>query len=155
MGVIFGITALTWKLSSELEYRHKMPEPGQFFPSRQYVYYTPTSLRFRAFPSLYAVPILSLYLLNWLVLTVCFAAGANRSRNTRRHKRQRTRARAILEQLYHRVHIKLPSILGIEDHCSQKKKKKKKTTNNNTKDFEATSHGEYDVIIIPGTNITI
>ncbi|KAI1817452.1 hypothetical protein GGS20DRAFT_532231 [Poronia punctata] len=34
MGVIIGITAFTWKLSGELEYRHKMPEPGSFFPSR-------------------------------------------------------------------------------------------------------------------------
>ncbi|KAK0715805.1 hypothetical protein B0H67DRAFT_645503 [Lasiosphaeris hirsuta] len=32
--VIFGITACAWKLSAELEYRHKMPEPDRFFPSR-------------------------------------------------------------------------------------------------------------------------
>lgn len=32
--IIFGLTALTWKLSAEREYRHKMPEPGRFFPSR-------------------------------------------------------------------------------------------------------------------------
>ncbi|OTB08145.1 hypothetical protein M426DRAFT_7951 [Hypoxylon sp. CI-4A] len=34
MGVIFGITALTWKLSADREHRHKMPEPDRFFPSR-------------------------------------------------------------------------------------------------------------------------
>ncbi|KAI1359960.1 hypothetical protein F5Y08DRAFT_62608 [Xylaria arbuscula] len=34
MGVIVGITALAWNLSAEREYRHKMPEPGRFFPSR-------------------------------------------------------------------------------------------------------------------------
>ncbi|KAK0746538.1 hypothetical protein B0T18DRAFT_429485 [Schizothecium vesticola] len=32
--VIFGITAAIWKLSAELEYRHHMPEPDRFFPSR-------------------------------------------------------------------------------------------------------------------------
>ncbi|KAK4107931.1 hypothetical protein N656DRAFT_455061 [Canariomyces notabilis] len=32
--VIFGITAMVWKLSAELEYRHKMPEPDRFYPSR-------------------------------------------------------------------------------------------------------------------------
>ncbi|AEO66898.1 c4d8a05a-6fa0-4e34-9dee-7ee2dd0bca09 [Thermothielavioides terrestris] len=32
--VIFGITAWLWKLSAELEYRHHMPEPDRFFPSR-------------------------------------------------------------------------------------------------------------------------
>lgn len=32
--VIFGITAAIWKLSAELEYRHQMPEPDRFFPSR-------------------------------------------------------------------------------------------------------------------------
>lgn len=32
--VIFGVTAAVWKLSSELEYRHKMPEPDRFYPSR-------------------------------------------------------------------------------------------------------------------------
>lgn len=32
--VMFGITAAAWKLSAELEYRHKMPEPGRFVPSR-------------------------------------------------------------------------------------------------------------------------
>jgi hypothetical protein len=31
---IFGVTALVWKLSAEKEYRHKMPEPGRFYPSR-------------------------------------------------------------------------------------------------------------------------
>jgi len=31
---IFLITAAGWKLSAEVEYRHKMPEPGRFFPSR-------------------------------------------------------------------------------------------------------------------------
>ncbi|KAK4155807.1 hypothetical protein C8A00DRAFT_13184, partial [Chaetomidium leptoderma] len=31
---IFGITAMVWKLSAELEYRHKMPEKGRFYPSR-------------------------------------------------------------------------------------------------------------------------
>ncbi|ERS95949.1 hypothetical protein HMPREF1624_07484 [Sporothrix schenckii ATCC 58251] len=31
---IFGIIAIVWKIDSELEYRHKMPEPGRFFPSR-------------------------------------------------------------------------------------------------------------------------
>ena len=35
--VIFGITALVWKLSADREYRHKMPEPGRFYPSRKYV----------------------------------------------------------------------------------------------------------------------
>ncbi|OTA63667.1 hypothetical protein K449DRAFT_381399 [Hypoxylon sp. EC38] len=34
MGVIFGITALAWKLSAEREVRYKMPEPDRFFPSR-------------------------------------------------------------------------------------------------------------------------
>ncbi|KAJ8122710.1 hypothetical protein ONZ43_g1157 [Nemania bipapillata] len=34
MGVIIGITALTWKLSAELEHRPRMPEPDRFFPSR-------------------------------------------------------------------------------------------------------------------------
>ncbi|KAJ8126039.1 hypothetical protein O1611_g7599 [Lasiodiplodia mahajangana] len=34
MGVIVGITALAWNLSAQREYRHKMPEPGRFFPSR-------------------------------------------------------------------------------------------------------------------------
>jgi hypothetical protein len=32
--VIFGIEALLFKLSGELEYRAKMPEPDRFFPSR-------------------------------------------------------------------------------------------------------------------------
>lgn len=31
---IFGVTALVWKLSAEKEFRHKMPEPGRFYPSR-------------------------------------------------------------------------------------------------------------------------
>ncbi|KAI0014392.1 hypothetical protein F4779DRAFT_8969 [Xylariaceae sp. FL0662B] len=34
MVVIFGITALTWKLSADLEVRHKMPESDRFAPSR-------------------------------------------------------------------------------------------------------------------------
>jgi hypothetical protein len=34
--VIFGVTALAWKVSAEREVRYKMPEPGRFFPSRQY-----------------------------------------------------------------------------------------------------------------------
>ncbi|KAL2200508.1 hypothetical protein P885DRAFT_74342 [Corynascus similis CBS 632.67] len=34
--VIFGITAMVWKLSAEKEYRHQMPEPGRFFPSRNW-----------------------------------------------------------------------------------------------------------------------
>ncbi|KXJ85519.1 hypothetical protein Micbo1qcDRAFT_141490 [Microdochium bolleyi] len=34
MGVIAGISALTWKLSADNEHRHKMPEPGRFYPSR-------------------------------------------------------------------------------------------------------------------------
>ncbi|KAI1168288.1 hypothetical protein F5B18DRAFT_646818 [Nemania serpens] len=34
MGVIVGITALTWNLSAQREYRYKMPEPDRFFPSR-------------------------------------------------------------------------------------------------------------------------
>ncbi|KAK3339331.1 hypothetical protein B0H65DRAFT_433439, partial [Neurospora tetraspora] len=33
-GVVFLITAAVWKLSAEKEYRHKMPEPGRFYPSR-------------------------------------------------------------------------------------------------------------------------
>ncbi|CAD6501217.1 BgTH12-01471 [Blumeria graminis f. sp. triticale] len=32
--VIFGITALMFKLSAEREYRDKFPEEGRFFPSR-------------------------------------------------------------------------------------------------------------------------
>ncbi|KAK4231377.1 hypothetical protein QBC38DRAFT_506790 [Podospora fimiseda] len=32
--VIFGITAMVWKLSAEREFRHKMPEQGRFYPSR-------------------------------------------------------------------------------------------------------------------------
>ncbi|KAK4043422.1 hypothetical protein C8A01DRAFT_32548 [Parachaetomium inaequale] len=34
--VIFGITALVWKLSADREYRHKMPEQGRFYPSRNW-----------------------------------------------------------------------------------------------------------------------
>ncbi|KAK4134332.1 hypothetical protein BT67DRAFT_442254 [Trichocladium antarcticum] len=34
--IIFGITCLTFKISGELEYRHKMPEPGSYFPSRHW-----------------------------------------------------------------------------------------------------------------------
>ncbi|KAI2606920.1 uncharacterized protein GGS25DRAFT_493800 [Hypoxylon fragiforme] len=36
MGVIVGISALTWKLSAEREFRYKMPEPGRFYPSRNW-----------------------------------------------------------------------------------------------------------------------
>ena len=32
--VILGFTALTWRLSADREFRHKMPEPGRFYPSR-------------------------------------------------------------------------------------------------------------------------
>lgn len=28
------IVGFTWKLSAEIEERHKMPEPGRFYPSR-------------------------------------------------------------------------------------------------------------------------
>ncbi|KAI0159068.1 hypothetical protein BJ166DRAFT_322031 [Pestalotiopsis sp. NC0098] len=35
--VVLGITGLAWKLSADREFRHKMPEPGRFFPSRKYV----------------------------------------------------------------------------------------------------------------------
>ncbi|KAI5868494.1 hypothetical protein GGS23DRAFT_33716 [Durotheca rogersii] len=35
-GVIFGITALTWNLSASREVRYKMPEPGRFYPSRNW-----------------------------------------------------------------------------------------------------------------------
>lgn len=31
---MFGIVAIVFKIDTELEYRHKMPEPGRFFPSR-------------------------------------------------------------------------------------------------------------------------
>ncbi|CAP70395.1 uncharacterized protein PODANS_3_4740 [Podospora anserina S mat+] len=31
---VFGITAMVWNLSAEREFRHKMPEPGRFYPSR-------------------------------------------------------------------------------------------------------------------------
>ena len=31
---IFAVTAAVWKLSAETEYRHKMPEPNRFYPSR-------------------------------------------------------------------------------------------------------------------------
>ncbi|KAF3767561.1 hypothetical protein M406DRAFT_338303 [Cryphonectria parasitica EP155] len=34
--VVVGITALVWNLSAEREFRHKMPEPGRFFPSRNW-----------------------------------------------------------------------------------------------------------------------
>ena len=34
--VIFGITALAWKVGAEREHRFKMPEPHRFFPSRKY-----------------------------------------------------------------------------------------------------------------------
>ncbi|KAI0478923.1 hypothetical protein GGR56DRAFT_690021 [Xylariaceae sp. FL0804] len=34
LGVIFGITAMTWKFSAEREHRDKMPTPDMFFPSR-------------------------------------------------------------------------------------------------------------------------
>jgi hypothetical protein len=32
--VIFGITAILWKISAEREHRFQMPEEGRFFPSR-------------------------------------------------------------------------------------------------------------------------
>lgn len=32
--VIFGITALAWRVSAEREVRYKMPEEGRFYPSR-------------------------------------------------------------------------------------------------------------------------
>lgn len=35
--IIFGITAMVWKMSADKEYRHKMPEQGRFYPSRKYV----------------------------------------------------------------------------------------------------------------------
>ncbi|KAH6635361.1 hypothetical protein B0J18DRAFT_406905 [Chaetomium sp. MPI-SDFR-AT-0129] len=31
---MFGITACVWKISAELEYRPRMPEPDRFYPSR-------------------------------------------------------------------------------------------------------------------------
>jgi len=34
--VIFGFTALAWKVSAEREVRYRMPEPDRFFPSRKY-----------------------------------------------------------------------------------------------------------------------
>ncbi|KAM0693040.1 hypothetical protein Q7P36_007597 [Cladosporium allicinum] len=34
MGVMLGITGLMWSVSAEREFRHKMPEPGRFAPSR-------------------------------------------------------------------------------------------------------------------------
>ncbi len=34
--VVIGITAIAWNISAEREFRHKMPEKGRFFPSRQY-----------------------------------------------------------------------------------------------------------------------
>jgi hypothetical protein len=34
MVAMVGITAVVWKISADIEYRHKMPEPGRFFPSR-------------------------------------------------------------------------------------------------------------------------
>ncbi|KAI1503900.1 hypothetical protein F5X99DRAFT_406579 [Biscogniauxia marginata] len=33
-GVVFGIAALAFNLSAEREFRHQMPEPHRFFPSR-------------------------------------------------------------------------------------------------------------------------
>jgi hypothetical protein len=33
--VIFGVTAIFWKISAEREVRYKMPEPHRFFPSRK------------------------------------------------------------------------------------------------------------------------
>ncbi|QKX62353.1 uncharacterized protein TRUGW13939_09512 [Talaromyces rugulosus] len=33
---IFGIAAATWSLSAEREHRDRMPEPGRFFPSRNW-----------------------------------------------------------------------------------------------------------------------
>ena len=32
--VIFGLTAVAWKIGAEREHRDKMPEKGRFFPSR-------------------------------------------------------------------------------------------------------------------------
>ncbi|TVY33041.1 hypothetical protein LOCC1_G008085 [Lachnellula occidentalis] len=32
--VMFGITAMMWKVSADKEYRDKFPEKGRFFPSR-------------------------------------------------------------------------------------------------------------------------
>lgn len=32
--VIMGATALVWNLSANREFRHKMPEPDRFYPSR-------------------------------------------------------------------------------------------------------------------------
>jgi len=32
--VIFGITALAWRVSAEREVRYRMPEEGRFYPSR-------------------------------------------------------------------------------------------------------------------------
>jgi len=34
--VILGITAIFWKISAEKEVRYKMPDPGRFFPSRNW-----------------------------------------------------------------------------------------------------------------------
>ncbi|KAL1840694.1 hypothetical protein VTJ49DRAFT_189 [Mycothermus thermophilus] len=34
LAAIFGIQFFIFKLSGEIEYRHKMPEPDRFFPSR-------------------------------------------------------------------------------------------------------------------------
>lgn len=31
---LVSVVALVWKIDGELEFRHKMPEPGRFFPSR-------------------------------------------------------------------------------------------------------------------------
>jgi hypothetical protein len=35
MLVTVGLTACAWKISAEREVRYKMPEPEDFFPSRQ------------------------------------------------------------------------------------------------------------------------
>ncbi|KAJ4425182.1 hypothetical protein N0V82_000237 [Gnomoniopsis sp. IMI 355080] len=34
--VIVGLTALTWNLSANREFRHKMPRPDRFYPSRNW-----------------------------------------------------------------------------------------------------------------------
>ncbi|KAI1327490.1 hypothetical protein F5Y16DRAFT_191699 [Xylariaceae sp. FL0255] len=36
MTAMLGITACAFYLSAQLEYRHKMPEPDMFFPSRHW-----------------------------------------------------------------------------------------------------------------------
>jgi hypothetical protein len=34
--VIAGIVAIAWKTSAEREHRYRMPDPGRFFPSRNW-----------------------------------------------------------------------------------------------------------------------